>query len=177
MRDDMMSHATAGALGGAVGTAVLMRAMKASELLPIRLRPPQPRRDPGEFIVGKIERVRGKPLHRGARDALVQGMHWGYGVTSGLLLGLVTSRRHVRSVPSALFAGAAMGTAVWAVGYAGWLPATKLLPPVTRQGGRHVAASILGHVAFGLIAVAPILFVDRRAKRSIWRRALHRLGG
>ncbi len=172
MRDNMMAHATAGVLGGAVGTVLLKQGLKASSKLPIRLQPTQVRKDPGEFMVMKLEQLRGKPLRRPVRDLLVQGLHWGYGMTSGLVLGLATSRRHVPTLPSALFAGAALGAGVWAIGYAGWLPAAKLAPPLTRQGGRHIAMSVLGHVAFGLVAVAPILLLDRKAHQPLWKRAL-----
>lgn len=171
MRDNWMARATVGVLGGALGTAMLMQGMKATQKLPIRLQPTQPRKDPGEFMVMRFEQIRGKPLRRTLRDVVVHGLHWGYGMTSGLVLGLATSRRHVPTLRSALLAGTAAGAGVWAVGYIGWLPAVKLTPPITRQGGRHIAASILGHVAFGLVAVAPLLLLDRRTHRSFWRRA------
>jgi hypothetical protein len=175
MRDNVMAHATAGILGGALGTALLRQGMKASEKLPLRLQPTHSRTDPGEFMVMKLEQFRGKPLPRTVRDVVVQGLHWGYGMTSGLVLGVATSRRHIPTVPSALLAGAVMGAGVWAVGYAGWLPATKLTPPLTQQGGRHIAVSLLGHVAFGIVAVAPILLMDRRSHRPLWKRALRQL--
>lgn len=176
MRDTAISHATAGVLGGAVGTALLQRGMKASQRLPERLRPPPVRKDPGEFMVSKLEELRGEPLPRGLRDFLAQGMHWGYGLTGGLVLGLVTSRRHIPTLPSALLAGATMGTAIWAVGYAGWLPAAKLTPPLHRQGAPHIVVSVLGHLAFGLVAVAPIFLLDRKVEPR-FRRVLRRILG
>ena len=177
MRDDAMVHATAGIVGGALGTAMLMQGLKVSANLPIRLRPTMARQDPGDFMVMKLEHYRGKPLSRPARERIAQGLRWGYGMTSGLVLGLATSRRHVSTLRSAILAGTALGVGVWAVGYAGWLPATKLTPPLLRQGGRHIAVSVLGHIAFGLVAVAPILWVDRRSRRPLWKRALSRLLG
>lgn len=175
MRDDMMTHATAGVLGGVVGTALLRQGLKASAKLPVRLQPTQVRKDPGDFMVMKLEEFRGKPLPRPVRDLIAQGLHWGYGMTGGLVLGLATSRRHVPTLPAALLAGAALGAGVWAVGYAGWLPAAKLTPPLLRQGGRHIAMSVLGHVAFGLVAVAPILLLDRNRHQPLWKRALRRV--
>ncbi|MDI1480281.1 hypothetical protein [Polyangium sp. y55x31] len=176
MRDDAISHVTAGVVGGAVGTALMQRGMKASQRLPERLRPPAVRKDPGEFMVSKLEELRGRPLPRALRDVVAQGLHWGYGVTGGVVLGLATSRRHIPTLPSALLAGATMGTAIWAVGYAGWLPATKLTPPLGRQGARHVAVSVLGHVVFGIVAAAPIFLLDRKAEPG-WKRVLRRLAG
>jgi hypothetical protein len=168
MRDNLISHAASGALGGAIGTGILLQGMKASRKLPERLKPTQVRMDPGEFMVSKVEELRGKPLPRTVRDVLARGMHWGYGTTSGALLGIVTSRLHLRTIPSALLAGPALGTAVWATGYAVWLPAAKLAPPLPRQGGRHVAISILGHVVFGVISAIPVLLLDRSARAEPW---------
>src|SRR5690349_19009278 len=104
MRDTLMSHGAAGVLGGAMGTALVIRGRKASQKLPERLRPTPVRKDPGEFMVSKIEQLRGKPLPRALRDVVAHGMHWGYGMTNGLVFGLVTSRRHLRTLPSALLA-------------------------------------------------------------------------
>jgi len=172
MRDDRMTHATASVLGGAVGMALLRKGMKASESLPIRLQPTRARRNPDEFLVGKLEALRGKPFSRGVRDFMVQALPYGYGMTSGLVFGIATRRRRLRTAPSALVAGVLLGTGVWALSYAGWLPAAKLTPPLTRQGGLHITASLLGHLAFGLVAAAPVLLADRWARRSWWERAL-----
>ncbi|WP_438025268.1 hypothetical protein [Sorangium sp. So ce233] len=172
----MIVHAAGGVLGGTVGTALMLQGMKASQRLPERLKPPPVREDPGEFMVARVEQLRGEPLPRTLRDALAKGMHWGYGVTNGALFGLATSRIHLRTVRAALLAGAAMGTAVWAIGYIGWLPAAKLTPPVWRQGARHVAVSVLGHMAFGIVSAIPILLLDRKGlTEPWWRRALQRI--
>jgi hypothetical protein len=176
MRDNLIFHTASGALGGAVGTALLLKGMKASQKLPERLKPTPVRRDPGEFMISKVEELRGKPLPRALRDSLARGLHWGYGISGGTLLGLVTSRVHVRTLPKALLAGALMGTAVWAIGYIGWLPAAKLTPPLPRQGVRHVAVSVFGHVLFGVVSAIPILLLDRTARvEPWWKRAWRRV--
>ncbi|AUX23803.1 uncharacterized protein SOCEGT47_043330 [Sorangium cellulosum] len=175
MKHDAIVHAAGGVLGGTVGTALMLKGMKASQKLPERLKPPPVRRDPGEFMVSRVEQLRGAPLRRGLHDALARGMHWGYGATSGALFGLATSRLRLRTLPAALLAGSVMGTAVWAVGYIGWLPAAKLTPPVWRQGARRVAVSVLGHMAFGIVSAIPVLLLDRRRAEPWWRRALKRI--
>lgn len=176
MKNDVVLHAAGGVLGGAIGTALMLKGMKASQKLPERLKPTQVRRDPGEFMVSRVEQLRREPLPRALRDGLAQGMHWAYGAANGALFGLLTSRIRLRSLRTALLAGAAMGATVWAIGYAGWLPATRLTPPVWRQGGRHVAVSALGHVVFGMVCATPILLLERREMTAPWwRRALRRL--
>ncbi|MRG96626.1 hypothetical protein [Polyangium spumosum] len=52
--------------------------------------------------MSKLEELRGDPLPRGVRDFLTQGIHGGYGLTGGLVLRLVTSKRHIPTLPSAL---------------------------------------------------------------------------
>jgi len=119
MRDDAMVHATAGIVGGALGTAMLMQGLKVSAKLPLRLQPTMARQDPGDFMVMKLEQYRGKPLSRSVRDTISYGLRWGYGMTGGLVLGLATSRRHIPTFRSAALAGTALGVGIWAVGYAG----------------------------------------------------------
>jgi len=41
----------------------------------------------------------------------------------------------------------------WATGYLGWLPATGLMPPVTKQQRPQVMMPILHHIVFGIAAV------------------------
>lgn len=131
MRNGFVSHTAGGALGGMVGTMFMMRASRqASHKLPERLKP--------------------------------TSLHWVYGIGWGGLLGLGLSVAHrkVRSLPIAVLVGSGLGAAVWAVGYAGWLPATRLTPPVYRQGGRHVLTSLLMHVGYGIVATLPLLVLD-----------------
>lgn len=177
MRENTVTHAAGGAVGGALGTMFLLRAMKASRRLPERLKPTMPRKDPGDFMVSKVEELSGRPLPQRAHDALAQAMHFGYGTTAGTLLGLLTTRRRLRTLGEAALAGSLLGTAIWAVGYAGWLPRAKLTPPVGMQGARHVAVSVAGHVAFGVVSALPLLLVDRalgRRRKPWYLRALGR---
>jgi hypothetical protein len=82
----------------------------------------------------------------------------GYGATSGLLYALV--RPHARSV---LLEGTALGVAVWAAGYVGWLPALGLMPPLTEQQPKQIAAPLLQHVAFGLVVASLVKALDRHS--------------
>lgn len=177
MRNGFVSHAAGGVFGGAMGTLFMMNGMKrVGQRLPERLKPTLVRRDPAELMVARLEALRGRPLPRRVHDVLAGSLHWVYGMGWGGLLGLATTRHRLRSPRDTLLAGAALGTLVWAVGYAGWLPATRLTPPLHRQGGRHAAAALIAHVAYGIVSALPILVVDRvlRPERGFrrWLRTL-----
>jgi hypothetical protein len=177
MRDGFVSHAAGGVLGGAMGTLFMMNGMKrVGRRLPERLKPTPVRRDPAELMVARMEALHGHPLPRRLHDGLASSLHWAYGIGWGGLLGLATARRPMRSPRDALLAGAALGTLVWAVGYAGWLPATHLTPPLHRQGSRHAATSLIAHVAYGVVSALPILALDRILRRERgWKRRLRAL--
>jgi hypothetical protein len=38
-------------------------------------------------------------------------------------------------------------------GYLGWMPATGLMPPVTKQEPEQIAGPILSHLLFGMVTV------------------------
>lgn len=177
MRDGFVSHAASGVLGGAMGTLFMVQGMKQVDRhLPERLRPTPVRHDPADLVVRRVEALRGRPLRRRTHERLAGSLHWAYGMGWGGLLGLTLARRRIRSARGTLLAGAALGTLVWAVGYAACLPALRLTPPLHRQGGRHAAASLISHVAFGIVSAVPVLVLDRVLYRGRglkrWLRAL-----
>jgi uncharacterized membrane protein YagU involved in acid resistance len=176
MRNGFVSHTAGGALGGAVGTLFLMQSLKrASESLPEASTTPP---DAADFILSRLEQAGGHVLSRPVHQGIVNALHWAYGIGWGSALGLLTARRHsVRSVPAVLLFGTCLGSAVWAVGYAGLLPATRLTPPVYRQGVRPVVTSLLGHIAYGVVSAAPLLLIDRRHKVPVWRKILGKVLG
>jgi hypothetical protein len=177
MHNGFGSHAAGGVLGGAMGTLVMRQGLRqVARRLPERLMPTPIRRDPAELVVDRLETMRRRPLTRKAHDALVGALHYAPGIGYGALFGLATARHKLRSVRGALLAGAALGTVVWAVSYGGVLPATRLTPPVHRQGVRHAGAALLAHVAYGLVSALPILVLDRVIPREpAWKRALRAL--
>lgn len=163
----------AGAMSGAIFALVRARALRASRRLPLRLQPTLPRRDPDAFLVSTIERTLHRPLPWKLRDALAPGLRVGYGAATGALLALLTRRRGVGTVGRALLAGTALGAAVWAVGYAGWMPRARLVPPLRGQGLNHVIVSVLELAASGVLTALPVLILDRASRRQPWwKRAL-----
>jgi hypothetical protein len=167
MQNGIGMHTAEGALGGALGTLAIMQALRLSHRLPLKLQPAMPRRDPGDFMVSKVEQMRHKPLPRSVHDGLATALHWAYGIGWGAALGMAAGREPL-GAGRVLSMGAGMGALNWAAGYIGWLPATKLLPPVHRQGMGHVASSLISHVGYGMLASLPILIADRMVAREPW---------
>jgi hypothetical protein len=168
MHDGFGVHTAEGVLGGALGTLFMRGATRISRRLPSRLLPTRPRQDPADVLVKKLEELRGRPLPWAVHEGVAQGLHWAYGIAWGGLFGLVTTHVRIRTIGDAAKAGAALGGAVWAIEDVCVLPLLRLTPPVHRQGGRHVAASLLEHIAYGVASALPIYMADRVTRRRPW---------
>lgn len=169
MRDGFVLHGAEGALGGAIGTLLIKQTIALGRRMPERLKPPSVKRDPGDFVVSRVEELRGRPLSAPVHERVAAGLHWAYGIGWGGLLGTAVSAFRVKGARRALLAGAGMGALVWAVGYMGWMPRAGLTRPVRRQGAGHVLTSLLTHVLYGVAASAPIALIDReRRRREPW---------
>ena len=152
-------RAGTGAVAGLAATMVLHPLRKATEEKLPQLRPPM-REDPGKFMVEQAKRAlpenaRAKvpqPLEKAA----IKSLHLGYGTTFGMLYAL--ARRKQGNV---VIDGALLGLVTWATGYLGWLPATKLTTPVTRQKPAQVITPILQHIVFGIAAVSVLAGIRR----------------
>ena len=151
-----------GAAAGVVATGVLQRLRTAIAARFPDTTPPL-RQEAGEFIVGQVERRLPKRVQRAiperAEQLAAASLALGYGVTFGALYGLARKRPG-----RVLTDGAALGLVTWAAGYLGWLPATGLMPPITKQKPAQVVTPILQHVLFGIVAVAVVRGVSRRTE-------------
>ncbi len=70
-------------------------------------------------------------------------------MTLALGYALTRSTTARRSLEGLLF-----GLAAWAIGYLGWLPATRLMPPVWKHKPRQIVAPLAEHAVYGLATVA-----------------------
>ncbi|HTL17320.1 MAG TPA: hypothetical protein VL793_08790, partial [Patescibacteria group bacterium] len=59
--------------------------------------------------------------------------------------------------------GALLGLLTWAVGYLGWLPGAKLMPPVWKHQPKQIAMPIAEHALFGVATVAGYRWLQKRA--------------
>ncbi len=161
-RDGHMSalpRAGVGAAAGIAGTLAVQRAMKAGARWLPSTTPPV-RRDPGEFAVEQVTRrlpasVRERIPER-ARTLGAAAAHLVYGATAGAGYALLRPRGG-----KAVGEGVALGLAVWAAGYLGWLPCSGLTPPL----GEHTAPQLAGEIGqmaiFGMATAAAFTAVER----------------
>jgi hypothetical protein len=135
MLDDLTRGAAAGTLATAAMSALMLAAGRAGLM----------GRQPPEAIVRQAgARTAGEPRGRLA-DALATVAHLGFGAGTGAAYALLPpSRRPV-------LRGVLAGQAVWAVSYAGWVPAFGALPPPSRDRTPRQAAMVAAHVVYGAV--------------------------
>ena len=71
--------------------------------------------------------------------------HFGFGAAMGASWGLLARKLPIESIVG----GVSYGLVVWAGSYQGWLPASGLHRPATRQSAGRNALMILAHVVWG----------------------------
>jgi hypothetical protein len=151
MRKSLGKDIALGTVSGLAGTALIQGMMAGSRKVAPQTLPPM-RNDPGHFMVKQIERV----LPRKTQDkipekfetAMATALAFGYGATFSTLYASIPRRNR-----RILLDGAAVGALTWAVGSLGWLPATKLAPPIWKQRPKQVLPNIASHVIFGIATV------------------------
>jgi hypothetical protein len=152
--------------------------MGMSSKLPEPLQMPEMARDPGDYVISRVEELAGGPLSPRARVRAARAMHWIYGLAWAGALAAFARPLKMHRPANALIAGAAMGALNWAAGFFGWLPRAGLIKPVRRERPSRTAASLLGHLGYGVLAAAPIWAAERRYRRRkmppFARRALAR---
>lgn len=79
-------------------------------------------------------------------DAAAAVSHLTIGVAAGGLFGLLGAPRR-----GGALVGAGFGLALWVVGYEGWMPALRVLPPAHRDDRRRVGVMIGAHVVYGAV--------------------------
>jgi hypothetical protein len=152
-------RAAAGAAAGLAGTFLIQGLLAASQKWAPQSLPPI-KQDPGEFMVEKAEehlpeKVRQK-IPEELEKAAAKSLALGYGTTFGALYAI--SRPETKNL---LLEGTALGLVAWGAGYLGWLPATGLMPPVTKQEPKQVVGPILSHLLFGIATVGLYRFLRR----------------
>jgi hypothetical protein len=140
-----------GATAGLAGTVVLQGLLAASQKWAPQTLPPI-KQEPGEFMIEKAQRYLPEKLREKIPEELenmaAKSLAFGYGSTFGALY--AASRPETRNL---LLEGSALGLVAWGAGYLGWLPAARLMPPVTRQEPEQIAGPIVSHLLFGIVTV------------------------
>ena len=96
-------------------------------------------------------------IPRTAETAAGFGLSFGYGATFGALYGAIRG-----DDSNVLVDGAVLGLVCWAVGYLGWLPAAKLIPPPWKQTPAQMAGPIIEHIAYGIVTAGAYSVLQKR---------------
>lgn len=148
-----------GIASGFAGTLALSGLRSASTLIwPETM--PELKQDPGDFMAHKVIvwLPQGTEIPDAVQTVLGQSLALGYGLTAG------AAYASLRSKPgNVITEGAALGVAVWAAGYLGWLPALGLMKPVSKQRPAEVIGPIVRHAAFGCMTVYAYNMLSNRA--------------
>jgi len=159
-RRGTLQRLSSGALAGLAGSVAMQGLQAAGQRFMPRQMPPI-RRHPGQFMVEKAEELippqAQEKIPEAAEKATAQTLGVGYGVMFALLYSAARPR-----VKNLFFDGTMLGLATWAAGYLGWLPATHLMPAITRQKPLQVFGAMGSHILFGLATVAAYQAVRKR---------------
>jgi glycine/D-amino acid oxidase-like deaminating enzyme/nitrite reductase/ring-hydroxylating ferredoxin subunit len=144
-----------GAVGGALATLAMSAAMVVEKKLGLM------GEHPPKKIVRTLRRRSGIfGTSRRADNLATVFAHWGFGMATGALFGLL--HRGSRGTARASLLGAGYGAAVWAASYAGWIPALGIMPSPQRDRPARPTSMVAAHLIFGSVLGA---FVERLSPR------------
>ena len=150
MNEKQLSYLLQGAAAGIVGTAAMSAAMmlfKKSGALKTEV---MPKRITGNLVCKAGLRNKLPPP---TFECAWIASHFAYGATWSALVNVFAAKK-IRAQP--YVSGTALGGALWALSYLGWVPLVGLYPPVNKepshrqQPGTRVAAEIALHLVYGL---------------------------
>jgi hypothetical protein len=155
MSTDLLKRSAEGAAAGVAGTLVLQGVMALNRTVAPNAEAPEAE-DPASFILWQVEKHLPKKMwmafsRSGVESAAGMGLSLGYGATFGAINAALCDKE--KSMSRAVIDGAGFGLAVWAVGYLGWLPMAKLMPPIWRQEPKQIAGPVIQHLAYGIATV------------------------
>jgi hypothetical protein len=159
--DDFWKRLALGALAGLAGTMAIQAVRSANKKWMPESQAPI-NEEPGKFMVHQAEKIlpdRAKEcVSEKTEKAAAKLLSPGYGITFGMLYAMARpkTKRAIRE-------GALLGVATWAVGYLGWLPVARLMPPVWKQKPKQVALPVAEHAVFGVATVAGYRWLKQRA--------------
>lgn len=149
---DLMRNVMRGLAAGVAGTVVMTGALVLARRAGLLGEPP-----PLKITRKLLRRGLGSTPPRPAVVAASLAAHVGYGATMGVLHAVLLGRRRGSLVPGALF-----GAGVWGIGYAGWIPALRLMPPPLLDRPGRPTAMFLAHLIFGATLAAAERGLQRR---------------
>ncbi|MBV8821086.1 MAG: hypothetical protein JO022_22200 [Acidobacteriaceae bacterium] len=148
--NDLLTKVGYGALAGVAGAL----AIYASRSLYQNIGPNGARRfaEAGEQARSLLPKLP-QPLESAGSGLL----SWAYGSTGRAIY------TALRSDPEVFVDGAALGAALWAAGYFGWLPALGFGHSERKNDARQIASSVAQHVLFGIATVGSFRNLKHKA--------------
>ena len=146
--DDLLKGALAGLVGGLVGTAVKT---VAEEFFP----PRAPSTESPPVVLA--EKVVGTSAITGHEDAAERGIHWTFGVTTGLTYGALTEA----SPTLATGYGIPFGAALFAMTHGSSVPALGLEDPPTERPVYRQTNEFVTHLMYGVAVDVTRRFVRK----------------
>jgi hypothetical protein len=146
-RHSLFQSAAIGLAAGLAGTA----AMTVFQGAEYALTGAKPSRAPADVAARIKRRLGAGRLRRRHRGIANQGMHWSYGVSWGVPLGIVTAERDLQPE----VAGPAFGLFVWGAALA-HQPALGIADVPWRRSPASLATEALSHLVYGIGAAAAL---------------------
>ncbi len=142
-----------GGLGGVVGTIGMSAFMLAAGKAGLMGEHP-----PDTIAGAALDAVGIHTRDEEDQNALAILLHFGFGIGSGVLFGVLHRRLPFR-VPAALH-GMVFASIIWVTSYQGWIPALGIMPPASEDRPDRPRVMYLAHLVYGALLGA---IVARRA--------------
>lgn len=136
-----LRSAARGAAAGAIATIPMSAVMLASERLGAMGQLPP------ETITRKALAAANREKTSPTVKAVATAAHFAFGAAAGAAYGAMQSGDD--DLPLALTKGVGFGLAVYALSYAGWMPALDILPPPQRDREDRQITLVISHVVYG----------------------------
>jgi len=133
-----------GALGGALGTAGMSALMLAAGKAGLMGEQP-----PDKIAGAALDALGVHEPDAKAQDAMATALHFGFGMGSGILFGVLHRRLPFRA-PGTLH-GMLFASALWAVSYQAWIPGLNIMPPASEDRPDRPRVMLLVHLVYGAI--------------------------
>src|SRR5215203_3163102 len=119
------------------GVAGLLATLVMSAFMELARRSGWLRKHPPEEITERALQQAGAPVSEPVKDTTATAAHLAFGAGAGVAYGLLPAPRGRRL---RMVAGVGYGLGIWAVSYAGWAPALRLMPSPTEDRTESQAA-------------------------------------
>lgn len=131
-----------GAIGGVAGTVLMSLVMLGAKKVGLMGKLP-----PKKITEAALQATGEAQASNETVDVLTAIAHFGYGISAGVLFGIVV-RRLQPPVNRGLL-GVIYGSLIWFVSYEGWVPALGIMPPPGRDQQYRPESMLVAHWVYG----------------------------